>query len=107
MGRVHKSTYLNKPVLIKGYVLKSGSTNQLEKRAKIDVKIHEALGDFITWGKVSNLMGDIPHYMIVIRGDGNYISASSAIGKLGSMEGVKALESTVIDDISKKADIKR
>lgn len=76
--------------------------NQIGRQAETDVRIHQGLGDFVTWGKASNpIMDNVPHYMVVIGGAGNYISLASARTKLGS-ERVSTLRSSAINEILEK-----
>jgi len=80
---------------------------QKDRRVKADIKLHIELGDFVAWGKNSNPMGDLePHYMVIIEGNHNYFSASSAKAKLGSKEAI-ALRNLAIADISEKQKINR
>ncbi|KAF8345780.1 hypothetical protein F5887DRAFT_1074204 [Amanita rubescens] len=98
--RAYKTRYLEQPVLIKGYFQGTRSSIQMKKRAEANVELHVKLGDLVAWGKHSPTTADDPHYMVVIRSDDRDLSASSARSILG-LEGVKAVQSAAIDNISK------
>ena len=99
----YRSHYLGQPVLIKGYIPKITSKNiDFGERAQANVKLHVELGDFIAWGENKNAPWGLPRYMVVIKDNSDYHSASSTAAIL-SWDQVEVLRSHAYDtDLSQR-----
>lgn len=96
--RAYRSKYLEQPVLIKGYILYANSKVKLDKRAKADVNLHDGVSkDFVAWGQVSNPTWGEPKYMVVIKDNSGYQSATSVASTLGGQ--LTLLRDNAIDGI--------